>query len=119
MGRRLKNYLAAMGVCAAALLCACDKPPATAPEPRFLLWRATGATNHVYLLGSVHVLREGDHVASPAVEEAYAAATRLVMEIDFDDLDSAALGSTVQMFSSTSGEGVEEVRSQLESWLRK
>jgi GTP-binding protein len=33
-------------------------------------------------------------------------------------LDGAALSSTVQMFSSTSGEGVEEVRSQLEGWLR-
>jgi uncharacterized protein YbaP (TraB family) len=98
-----------MGVCAAALLCACDKPPATAPEPRFLLWRATGATNHVYLLGSVHVLREGDHVASPAVEEAYAAATRLVMEIDFDDLDSAALGELMSRRATDAGGLVESL----------
>jgi GTP-binding protein len=32
-------------------------------------------------------------------------------------LDAAALGSEIQVFSSNSGEGVEEARARLERWL--
>src|SRR5262245_45957498 len=65
------------------------------PAPRYLLWRVDGPASHAYLLGSVHVLRNGDHVTSPAVERAYSAASGLVMELDFDDFDAGALGNVM------------------------
>jgi len=47
----------------------------------------------VWLLGSVHYLRESDHPLPDAIERLYATADTLVMEIDLDDLDA----STVQL----------------------
>ena len=51
------------------------------------LWRITGSTNQVYLLGSIHLLREQDYPLPSAIEEAYADAESIIMEIDMDDLD--------------------------------
>ena len=55
-----------------------------------MIWIAEGDTNRVYLLGSIHVLRETDHPLPGAVEVVYDDAERLVMEIDMDDLDPLA-----------------------------
>ncbi len=50
-----------------------------------VLWAVQGQHNTVYLLGSVHVLRPQDAELPPAMEHAYDASERLVMEIDLDD----------------------------------
>lgn len=50
-----------------------------------VLWTIEGRHNTVYLLGSVHVLRESDGELPRDAEEAYADAERIVMEIDLDD----------------------------------
>ncbi len=55
-----------------------------------MIWIAEGDTNRVYLLGSIHVLRETDHPLPGAVEVVYDDAERLVMEIDMDDIDPLA-----------------------------
>jgi uncharacterized protein YbaP (TraB family) len=49
------------------------------------LWAVKGQYNTVYLLGSVHVLRPQDAELPTAMERAYDASERLVMEIDLDD----------------------------------
>jgi len=54
------------------------------------LWRAEGASNTVYLLGSIHLLREQDHPLPTAIDLAYDDADVLIMELDMDDIDSAA-----------------------------
>jgi uncharacterized protein YbaP (TraB family) len=51
------------------------------------LWRVTGATNQIYLLGSIHLLREQDYPLPAAIEKAYEESDSMVMEIDMDDLD--------------------------------
>ncbi len=51
------------------------------------LWRIAGETNSVYLLGSIHLLREQDHPLPGVIDEAYDDADVIVMEIDMDDMD--------------------------------
>jgi len=60
------------------------------------LWRAEGQRNSVYLLGSIHLLREEDHPLPRVIDAAYEDAEVLIMELDMDDLDSVA---TQQMFT--------------------
>ena len=52
-----------------------------------LVWRLKGRENTVYLLGSIHLLREQDHPLPTTFETAYRDADVLVMELDMDDLD--------------------------------
>jgi len=54
------------------------------------IWLAEGDHNRVYLLGSVHMLRESDHPLPSVIDSAYDDAESLVMEIDMDDFDAAA-----------------------------
>ena len=60
------------------------------------LWRAQGLTNSVYLLGSIHLLREQDHPLPTVIDRAYDDADVLIMELDMDDIDSLA---TQQLFT--------------------
>jgi uncharacterized protein YbaP (TraB family) len=43
----------------------------------------------MWLLGSVHYLREADHPLPPVIDELYGSADTIVMEIDLDDIDPA------------------------------
>lgn len=54
------------------------------------MWSAQGVSNTVYLLGSIHMLREQDHPLPTAIDLAYDDADVLIMELDMDDLDSTA-----------------------------
>ena len=51
------------------------------------MWQIDGAQNRVYLLGSVHLLRENDHPLPSTIYTAYGDAEKLIMELDMDDLD--------------------------------
>jgi len=57
------------------------------------LWRAQGISNSVYLLGSIHLLRAEDHPLPAVIDAAYDDAEILIMELDMDDVDSAATQS--------------------------
>ena len=59
------------------------------------LWMAEGASNTVYLLGSVHLLRKADHPLPGAIDAAYDDAEKLFMELDMDDLDPFAMQATI------------------------
>jgi len=52
------------------------------------MWRATGVTNTVYLLGSIHLLRPEDLPLPSVMDAAYDDAEVLIMELDMDDLGS-------------------------------
>ena len=73
----------------ALALAAC---PALAAEDGHLLsmWRIDGARNSIYLLGSIHMLREKDYPIPSAIYKAYEEAETLIMEIDMDDIDPVA-----------------------------
>ena len=64
-----------------------------ADAPLHCLWELHGRHNTVYLLGSIHVLRPADYPLEPAVLEAYARSSALVMEINLQAIDSAAVQS--------------------------
>lgn len=77
------------------LVMACSVRADTGAHP-VTLWRAQGVSNSVYLLGSIHLLREQDHPLPRVIDEAYEDAEVLIMELDMDDLDGAA---TQQLFN--------------------
>lgn len=78
---------AALRACLAALLLLAANAWA---DPA--VWRvSTGEDSELWLLGSVHYLREQDHPLPDVVEQLYARADALVMEIDLDDLDPASI----------------------------
>ena len=54
------------------------------------MWQVDGASNRIYLLGSIHLLRKKDHPIPSAIYDAYADAEVLIMELDMDDLDPVA-----------------------------
>ncbi|HNP65622.1 MAG TPA: TraB/GumN family protein [Woeseiaceae bacterium] len=54
------------------------------------LWEVTGQKNSVFLLGSIHLLRPQDYPLPSAIDNAYAAAEVLIMEVDMDDVDPVA-----------------------------
>ena len=51
------------------------------------LWRVSGEANSVYLLGSIHLLREQDLPLPTVIDDAYGDADVIVMELDMDDMD--------------------------------
>jgi uncharacterized protein YbaP (TraB family) len=70
------------------LICATGHAAQTSASPRHALWSLKGKSNTVYLLGSVHFLSASEKLPA-VVDEAYADAEALIMEIDMDDLDQA------------------------------
>lgn len=92
----MRNALAALFL----LLCSLV---ARGGEPA-MIWIAEGDTNRVYLLGSIHVLRETDHPLPGAVEVVYDDAERLVMEIDMDDIDPLAALQVLMSYGVLEGD---------------
>ncbi len=64
-----------------------------ADQDTHCLWRASNATNHVYLQGSVHLLKKRHYPLADAIEMAYADSAVLVLEADL----SAAQDPAQQM----------------------
>ena len=60
------------------------------------LWKAAGENNSVYILGSIHLLREQDHPLPDVFMSAYNDAEAIVMELDMDDMDPL---ETQQLFN--------------------
>jgi uncharacterized protein len=58
-------------------------------------WHVRNGNSELYLLGSMHYLREQDYPLPPIIDSLYERADSLVMELDLDDLD---LGATQQSF---------------------
>ena len=83
-------------------------PPMSAQEPvadeaMTFMWRAQRGGTTVYLLGSVHAMREDSYPLPPAMEAAFDSVEKLVFEVDLDDLGSAA----IQMLAAGTLDGEE------------
>jgi uncharacterized protein YbaP (TraB family) len=63
------------------------------------IWKLAGSHNSIYLLGSVHALRNDGRPLPPSLQRAYQEAEVLYMEIDLDDLDP----TEVQQFTLSNG----------------
>lgn len=57
-------------------------------EDRAFLWEIESANNTVYLLGSIHLLRETDYPLSQSIQAAFDDAETLVFEVDIADAES-------------------------------
>lgn len=86
------------------LLIALAAPGAPAAGDALPLWQIRDADTRVWLLGSIHLLRESDYPLPGPIRDAYAQADALVMELDMDDLDSAMV-SAVMFARGTPPEG--------------
>lgn len=80
----MTRWLCALTLCALA-----GSATAGTQEHPVTLWHIAGETNSVYLLGSIHLLREQDHPLPGIIDKAYDDADVIVMEIDMDDVDPA------------------------------
>ena len=58
-----------------------------AVESKNCLWKVSSKSNTVYLLGSIHVLKEGDYPLGKSIEKAFDNSLRLFFEINFDTID--------------------------------
>ncbi len=63
----------------------------TNTAPKHCLWEVKGASNTVFLLGSMHVMKDDMYPLAPVIEAAYKRAGKLVFETDMDALESPAL----------------------------
>lgn len=57
------------------------------------LWKVSSKQNTVYLLGSIHLLREDAYPLNKNIEKAYQEAQTLVLEIDLDEASSSEVQS--------------------------
>jgi uncharacterized protein YbaP (TraB family) len=57
---------------------------------RLPVWMLDGVDNRLYLLGSVHMLRESDHPLPAEIYDAYSDSDALVMELDISSPDPIA-----------------------------
>lgn len=80
------------GRCAALVAClvVAAAPLAAESAHPVPVWHVRGVQNDIYLLGSLHLLRESDYPIPSAIYDAYDDADRLIMEIDMDDIDPIA-----------------------------
>lgn len=86
------------------ILAAGRAAPQSAGHP-ISMWQINGASNRIYLLGSVHVLRQQDHPIPTAIEKAYKDAEILIMEVDVDDLDPIEMAGLVNELGVIKGGG--------------
>jgi uncharacterized protein len=68
----------------------------SASQAASMVWAVRGAHGTLYLAGSVHLLPAQDASLPPALEQAYRASGKLVMELDLGKLDQAQLGEWMQ-----------------------
>lgn len=78
----------AAGVLLALLAAGC----ARAEPPVPLLWKVSDADNHLYLLGSFHLLQPEDYPLDPRIDAAFEDAERLVFELPPDEMAGGGLG---------------------------
>jgi uncharacterized protein YbaP (TraB family) len=64
-------------------------PERTQAEGKSCLWKIQSQKNAVYLLGSVHFLKEDSYPLAGAIERAFDDSQELVLEVDFGALDPA------------------------------
>lgn len=97
-----------MSLGAVLLACVVWLPCAAAQDApavkRGMLWKATSATNTVYLLGSIHLGSKAMYPLPQEFEDAYSAARTLIVEVDMNRLDMQQLQSLMLSKGMYSGE---------------
>ncbi len=84
--RRLTLALAVLVVAASV---AVGDQPGTDPGKTFM-WRVERGGTTVYLLGSIHAMKEESYPLPPIIEQAFAESEVVVFEVDSDEMTAAA-----------------------------
>src|SRR3546814_8093487 len=82
----------ACGALAEAAVSNAAVEPAAHVPPVPLLWKVSDGDNALYLLGSFHLLRDGDYPLSADIDRAFTAAEKVVFEIPPEALRDPATG---------------------------
>jgi len=82
-------------------------------QEKHSLWRVDSPTNTVYLLGSLHMLKQAHYPLRPALEAAFSDARHLVTEANVDELESpTVLAEIMQKAAYPSGASLQASISQ-------
>lgn len=101
----------------AALLLALAIPGcARAEPPRPLLWKVSDADNSLYLLGSFHLLREGDYPLAASTDAAFEDAETVVFELPPAEMGDPALGQAMAAAARIEGGGTLQSRLPADTW---
>jgi len=75
----------------AVLLALLTAPPARAQSTNLhCVWRVTGASNTVYLVGSIHLLKPSDYPLAAPIEAAFTNSQIVAFETDIGEMDNPA-----------------------------
>ena len=88
--------------------CQCNQ---STVEQTTCLWKIDSEYNTVYLLGSIHILRQEDHPLPKLMEDAFYDADALVFEIDLGSAET--MGAQYMMFSKARGDGPDTLQTML------
>ena len=65
-------------------------PSLSADDHRHFLWRVSSSTNHIYLVGSIHLLRQENYPLPAVYQETFAETSTLVLEADPAEMELPA-----------------------------
>ena len=81
-----------------------------AGAPRNFLWKATGQTGVVYLVGSVHMLTQSYYPLDPVIQQAFQESDLLVQEVDLGEMLAPPVQLSILMRSRLpDGQTLDEV----------
>jgi uncharacterized protein YbaP (TraB family) len=93
--QRIHRVRTAASFALATLMSFIAASPAPAQHSaKHVLWRVSSDSNTIYLLGSVHVLSKDRYPLDTVIENAYAQAKTLVLEVNLDSVDQ---GNVMQL----------------------
>ena len=107
----------------AILLSLAPSSSAGAEEEKHCLWRIESQQNTVYLLGSIHMLREEHYPLSPVFDEVFRQVDIVVFETDLDSMNDPKIqGLIMQQGMYLDGQTLkgnlsEETYTLLEKWM--
>ncbi|MEE8126683.1 MAG: TraB/GumN family protein [Nitrospirales bacterium] len=85
----------------------------TVPPAHHILWKVQSSQNTIFLLGSIHVLRENNYPLGAPLYEAFEQASTVIFEVDLDELSSPV--SQLQMLKKglySNGQNLQSVLSK-------
>lgn len=113
MGRRLKKAVLALLAIAFSLNLgaatgAAQESSATPEAPRNCLWQVSSEKGTLFLVGTVHLLKPGTPIVSPAAEAAFEQAQTILLELDLDEAQSPASQQVFARKALLQGETLED-----------
>jgi uncharacterized protein len=84
------SALVGLNVFSAVAQAPAAKTPSSSTSTKHCLWQVTGSNNTMFLLGSMHLMRDNMYPLAPDIEAAYRKASVVVFETDMKTLESPA-----------------------------